>query len=74
MMQAEILPLQCWPIDELLKFRDSIAAALKANRLRNHDLLVALDWSDAIDGELEARQNLPTLEQACGLVTARCSE
>lgn len=55
---VEILPLECWPHAALLELRQSIAAALKAKRLQGHSLLVALQWADMVDDELEARRKL----------------
>ena len=61
------LPLEAWPDSALLELRASIARALKFHRLQGHALVVALEWSDGVDGELEARRSLPTLEQAAGV-------
>ena len=61
------LPIECWPDCALLELRSSIARALGLGRLRRHGLLVALDWADLVDAELEARRGLPTLEAALGL-------
>ena len=52
------LPLECWPDRALLELRNSIAKALKLHRLAGHALLVALDWADLVDEEIEARTKL----------------
>ena len=49
------LPVECWPSAALLELRVSIANALELHRLAGHALLVALDWADLVDEEIEAR-------------------
>jgi hypothetical protein len=37
-------------------------AAVKLGRVKCHELIVALDWLDAVSGELEERAKIPTLD------------
>jgi hypothetical protein len=60
-IQTELLPLECWPGRDLIELRNSIVVAVKRGRVQCHDLLVALDWLDAVEDELEYRSKQPTL-------------
>ncbi len=57
-IQTELLPFSCWPHRDLVELRDSIVRAVKLDRVKCHDLLVALDWLDAVEDELEERHEL----------------
>lgn len=59
-------PLAIQPTGELLKSLDSICDAIGARRLLGHDLLIALDWGDAIMAELRYRSGQANPEPELG--------
>lgn len=66
-MTEGMLPMSCWPLEALDELKASIEAAFERRTVRvGCDWLIALDWLEAVNTELQARADFDLEAEVIG--------